>query len=406
MTEVGEIPVDWEVVPMNEIATVSSGKRLPLGYYVTDNPTPHPYIRVADMYMGGVSLDNIKYVPEAAFPLIKNYRIYSEDLFISVAGTLGIVGKVPLTLNGANLTENANKITPVCDQDYLLAVLTSDYIQNTIKSEATLGAQPKLALVRIRNFQIPLPPTLAEQTAIATALSDADGLIRGLEAVIAKKRAIKEGVMGELLRPKVGWVETPFGNVSWFQEGPGVRKWQFTKSGVKLLNGTNIQDGNLDLSKTNRNISEQTAYGMYSHFLVEDGDILIACSGITIDKFHEKVTIARDVDLPLCMNTSTMRFKVTSNELSKSYLLHYLRSKRFKVQIGGSATGSAQLNFGPSHVSEAFINLPSIDEQVRIGSILDNLDSELTTLTTKLAKARQLKAGMMGDLLTGRVRLV
>ncbi|MCZ6804109.1 MAG: restriction endonuclease subunit S [Proteobacteria bacterium] len=148
------------------------------------------------------------------------------------------------------------------------------------------------------------------------------------------------------------------------------------------------------------------AYGWYSHFLADEGDILIACSGITVDKFHEKVTVLKEEHLPLCMNTSTMRFKVTLKHLLHSYLIHFLRSRDFKDQIGGKATGSAQLNFGPSHVNSVNINLPPIKEQNRIATILSDMDTDIAALESKLSKTQHIKQGMMQNLLTGRIRLV
>lgn len=134
--------------------------------------------------------------------------------------------------------------------------------------------------------------------------------------------------------------------------------------------------------------------------------LIIACSGITVEKFHEKVTVLRKEHLPLCMNTSTMRFKVTSKELLHSYLIHFMRSRVFKEQIGGKATGSAQLNFGPSHVNAVEMALPPINEQTRIATILSDMDAEIAALEAKLAKYQQIKQGMMQNLLTGRIRLV
>jgi type I restriction enzyme S subunit len=195
-TEVGSIPADWNSKVISEIADVKSGKRLPKGFYLQNSETPQPYIRVTDMFNGGVELSDIQYVPKEAITAITNYKIFLDDLFISVAGTLGVVGEIPSELDGANLTENANRFTNIkCDKKYLLYVLLSPLIQNKIEEERTLGAQPKLALIRIRNFSIPLPPTLEEQRAIATALSDTDTLITGLEKVISKKKAIKQGAM-------------------------------------------------------------------------------------------------------------------------------------------------------------------------------------------------------------------
>ena len=101
-----EIPDSWNVEKLEpKVGNVKSGKRLPKGFYVTDMHTNHPYIRVIDMREGYVDTSELKYVPDEAFSAIQNYRIYKDDIYISVAGTLGIVGQIPAYLDGANLTE-------------------------------------------------------------------------------------------------------------------------------------------------------------------------------------------------------------------------------------------------------------------------------------------------------------
>jgi type I restriction enzyme S subunit len=203
-TELGMIPVDWKVKPLNLIASVTSGKRLPRGFTLSEVQTSHPYIRVTDMMPGTVSLSDIKYVPTEIFPAIRQYRIFKEDIFISVAGTLGIVGKIPQELDGANLTENADRITNIsCSQDYLLYILMSPLVQNVISSSQTIGAQPKLALARIRKFLIPLPPTTAEEDAIAVVFSNIDSEIAALEVKLSKLKQIKQGMMHNLLTGKI-----------------------------------------------------------------------------------------------------------------------------------------------------------------------------------------------------------
>ena len=193
MTEVGVIPEDWEVKELSSISAIKSGKRLPKGSLVTSSKTSYPYIRVIDMNMGYLNLSNIMYVPENVQPMISKYIISKNDIYISVAGTLGLVGKIPEELDGANLTENANRITEIqCNRDYLMYYMMSPLIQNVIEAERTIGAQPKLALQRIRDFYIVLPGDNREQTAIATALSDVDSLISALTKKIEKKKAIKQ----------------------------------------------------------------------------------------------------------------------------------------------------------------------------------------------------------------------
>ena len=126
MTEVGVIPEDWEVKELSSISEIKSGKRLPKGSLVTSSKTPYPYIRVIDMNMGYLNLSDIMYVPENVQPMISKYIISKNDIYISVAGTLGLVGKIPEGLDGANLTENANRITEIqCNRDYLMYYITT-----------------------------------------------------------------------------------------------------------------------------------------------------------------------------------------------------------------------------------------------------------------------------------------
>lgn len=161
-----------------------------------------------------------------------------------------------------------------------------------------------------------------------------------------------------------------------YQEGPGVRKHQFTSTGIKLLNGGNINNNSLNLSSTKIYISEEEAYGKYSHFMVDEGDLLIASSGIVVDNFPNKIAFARREHLPLCMNTSTIRFKsLDKQKLDIKYFSHYLKSRHFTYQIGKLITGSAQLNFGPSHLRQIKLILPPLATQKAIAEKLDKADA-------------------------------
>jgi len=172
-----------------------------------------------------------------------------------------------------------------------------------------------------------------------------------------------------------GWQAKDISKVLFFQEGPGVRKWQFHDEGVKLLNVGNINNGELTLSATKIHLSEEEAYGKYSHFLVDDGDLLIACSGIVVSNFHNKITFAKKEHLPLCMNTSTMRFKsLDESEISLNYFKYFLQTNYFTSQLRKLITGSAQLNFGPSHIKKMVVCFPVVKEQKKIAEILDAAD--------------------------------
>ena len=169
-----------------------------------------------------------------------------------------------------------------------------------------------------------------------------------------------------------GWSIEELPNLVFFQEGPGVRNNQYTDSGVKLLNVANLKDGNVYLDNTDRYISEEEAYGKYSHFLVDEGDLIIASSGIKVEYFDKKMGFAKKEHLPLCMNTSTIRFKtLDDNILDIEYFAYFLKTNYFKKQISRLITGSAQLNFGPSHLKQIKVILPPIETQKKIVEALD-----------------------------------
>src|SRR3989344_4310900 len=90
-----------------------------------------------------------------------------------------------------------------------------------------------------------------------------------------------------------GWKEVELTEVVWFQEGPGVRKYQFTSKGIKLINGTNIVNNTLITDNTETYISKEEATTKYKRFLVDEGDLIIASSGIKVDYFHKKIAFAR-----------------------------------------------------------------------------------------------------------------
>jgi type I restriction enzyme S subunit len=191
-------------------------------------------------------------------------------------------------------------------------------------------------------------------------------------------------------------------DIYFYQEGPGVRKWQFRESGVKLLNVGNINNGKIDLSSTKINISEEEANNKYSHFLIDEGDLLIACSGIVVENFHNKIAFVNKENLPLCLNTSTMRFKQLPEKKGElKYLKYFLQTDIFKEQLSKLITGSAQLNFGPSHIRKIEIPLPSLQTQQKIATILDKAD-ELRQYNKQLiekydALTQSLFLDMFGD---------
>lgn len=190
---------EWETKLIKDIADVKGGKRLPKGYSLINENTGHPYITVSDMNRSySIDSTNIRYVPLEVVDTIKRYTITDKDIFISVAGTLGIIGKIPTEFNGANLTENADKLTNLkCHQEFLIYLLDSGYLSALIESTATTSAQPKLALYAIEQLEIQMP-CLEEQTKIANFLSAIDQKLEVVVQQIEQAKQWKKGLLQQM----------------------------------------------------------------------------------------------------------------------------------------------------------------------------------------------------------------
>ena len=167
-----EIPDGWKWVRLGDVASVLGGKRIPAGRTLTTENTGYKYIRVSDMKNGSVSIDSLLYVPSDIYPSISRYIINKEDVYITVAGTIGRVGKIPQQIDGSNLTENADRLVfQFLDQDWLIRCLESQLIQQQIIDATTKVGQPKLAIKRIQELLLPLPP-VAEQKRIVAKIEE------------------------------------------------------------------------------------------------------------------------------------------------------------------------------------------------------------------------------------------
>lgn len=201
------------------------------------------------------------------------------------------------------------------------------------------------------------------------------------------------------------WKQSLLKDFFWFQEGPGVRKWQFKDAGVKLLNVANIEKSRtLNLDKTDRHLGSDEVRSRYSHFLIDAGDLVIASSGISFDDdgmLRTRGAFVEEQHLPLCLNTSTIRFKAKPEMSDLRYLQHWLDSREFREQITRLVTGSAQQNFGPSHLNAIKISLPPLPEQIRIAAILDQADALRVKRREALAQldslAQSIFIEMFGD---------
>jgi type I restriction enzyme S subunit len=176
------LPSTWVWAYIDDVAIVQGGKRLPNGAAFSNKPTDHIYIRVTDMKNGTISNDDLRYIALEVHRAIARYTISQDDLYITIAGTIGQVGHVPEFFDGHNLTENAAKIVfRGLDSKYFCLALSSEVVQEQFRDKTKQMAQPKLALKRILGARFPLPP-LAEQHRIVAKIDELMALCDRLEA--------------------------------------------------------------------------------------------------------------------------------------------------------------------------------------------------------------------------------
>ena len=184
--------------------------------------------------------------------------------------------------------------------------------------------------------------------------------------------------MTNFIRLNFGKVRSDWGVVNFpdyvfFQEGPGLRTWDWTVSGMKAINVTNIlSNGQVDTDNTDKYISLEQFQRKYSHFAVQENDIVIASSGNT----YGKIGRIKKQNLPLMMNTSVIRLHPLNEKiLHPDFLYSFMRSRLFLNQVEAFVIGSAQPNFGPSHLNQMKLILPPYKSQRVVASILSVYDN-------------------------------
>jgi len=194
-----------------------------------------------------------------------------------------------------------------------------------------------------------------------------------------------------------GWNKNSLPDVCYFQEGPGLRRWQYSSEGYPFINIRCIKHGYLDLDNV-QYISWDEAHEKYQHFFLNEGDYVLSSSG-TLGRMAR----VKKADLPIMLNTSVIRFRsIDEGKLCSTFLPHYLQSKEFVDQITEESQGSAQVNFGPTHLKLVKCALPPLPEQKKIAAILSSVDDVIEKTQAQINKLKDLKTGMMQELLSPR----
>ena len=352
-----------EYVLLSDVGSFSD-ERISIGHVTVDN-----YISTENMVpnKGGViqasSLPDAKKVSKynPGDILLSNIRPYFKKIWFAdcIGGCSNDV-----------LVFHPNKDI---DAKFLYYVLSDNNFFNyaTLTSKGT--KMPRGTKRAILKYWIP-NLSLATQQKIASLLSAYDSQIENNQKRIKLLEQMAENLYKEwFVRfrfpgyenaefeggvPK-GWKIEKLSDVFNFQEGPGIRNWQYVdEDGVKFINIRCIKNGDVKLESASM-ISKEEAYGKYKHFLLRENDIVMSCSGTL-----GRSAIIRKEHLPLCLNTSVIRFWPKIQEEDFSFLYGYLHSTDFINKQSEMASGAAQVNFGPMHLKLMKLLVPP--KKVRI----------------------------------------
>ena len=409
-TEMGVIPEDWQVAQIHELKPfVTSGSRGWASYYSDQGSL---FVRIANLSRDTIYLDlkDSKFVnlPPDANEGTRT-QLQEHDVLISITADIGIVGyvdsRVPtpayinqhIALVRFDPTQNSGKF-----MSYFLA---SEKPQKLFRASTDVGAKAGMSLLTVKKLQLALP-SHPEQLVIAGALSDMDALIESLEKFIAKKRDLKQAAMQQLL---TGQTRLPGFRGEWevkclkaivqtpVTDGPHMTP-RFLDDGIPFLSVNNLVENRIDLRDL-RFIS-QSDHELFSRKCKPRKDDILLGKAASVGKV---AIVESDYEFNIWSPIAMIR--VTCDHAAR-FVYYQLQSADLIAQITLLTNSSSQGNIGMGDIEKLTLQLPTLSEQIAIAAVLSDMDAEIAALKWRLAKTRDLKQGMMQELLTGRTRLV
>lgn len=406
LTEAGLIPLAWDALPLKD--ALSRG-RLGGNYGNSERETSAPLMKMGNINRGTFSLDKIEYIQDVE-TVDPSHKLNKGDVLFNTRNTLELVGKVAIWRDELPIAYyNSNLMRLEFDQSKIASTEYANYALNSRSSIARLKAiatgTTSVAAIYTRDllfFCIAVPPK-AEQIAIGNALSDIDSLISELDQLIVKKRDIQQATMQQLLTGQ--------------RRLPGFSgEWEVKRLGdIASLNRINVVPFATP-DKTFMHFS-LPAFDEGKRPVREPGAAIgsnkfsVPANAILVSKLNPRIPrVWLPQEIPTNAVASTEFLVLTPGDgVAREFLYVVCKSSSFCAQMELAATGTtgSHQRISPGSALSLSVDVPSEkSEQSAIATILFDMDTEIASLESRLEKTRQLKQGMMQELLTGRVRLV
>jgi len=376
-TEVGLIPSDWEVKKLGDIALLKRGKFTPRP---RNNPIYYggeiPFVQTGDVTKSNGKIINYTQTLNEE-GLAVSALFIKGTILMTIAANIGYTGILQIDMACPDSLVAIDGLGKT-DNDFLNFYFS--FKREKLEELATTGAQMNLNIERLSPFQIPLPPTKAEQAVIATALSDADALINSLEKLIAKKRNIKQGAMHKLLQTKEGWEVKKLGEIAEIYTG-------------NKNNQDKVENGLYPFFVRSQTIERINTYSF-------DGEAILIPGEGNIGKIFHYINGKFDY------HQRVYKISDFKEGYFGKYIYRYISEYFGRHAMENSVKATVDSLRLPTFQIFEIPFPPTLEEQVEIATILSDMDAEINALETKLEKYKNVKLGMMQNLLTGRIRLV
>lgn len=408
-TEVGIIPVDWDVKSFKDVTDAITCGVAATPKYV-DSTIGKPFLSALNVRDGKVVADEFKHISVGLYTQITKHNKPKKGdiLYTRVGAGIGEAGVIEIDFDFA-IYVSLTLIKPkrLLNSYFLMFLLNSNRYRYLAKRDLFTGAGVQNLNVQVvREFPIPIPPP-PEQIAIATALSDAVALISSMEKLIAKKRNIKQGTMQELLTGKKRlpgfsgeWDVKKLGEIGSFSKGKGLPKEELNSSGcLPAIPYTTIYTDFNEIIGLSR--IGQFTDSPCGTTVINSPHLLIAGSSNMLENIGKATAYIDNFDV--AVGGDIILYRTTANVCFLSYLLS---TQPHRKRIVFLSQGSTIRHVYASTFVSYEINLPPLPEQGAITQVLSDMDVEIEVLERKLSKYRMVKQGMMQELLTGKTRLI
>ena len=417
MTELGEIPSEWEVKNIGEVAKFQGGYAFKSSDYVEDGIR---LVKITNVQQKNISWNEEDLLPVKYLEKFNEYKLQEDDVVIAMTRPIISTGIKVCKIEKRDLPCLLNQrvgrfiIKDSLISKYLYNYCFTDYFINKVKELCSTTGQPNISANQIESILITIP-SVKEQEKIAAILSTVDEQIDNVDALIEKNKELKKGLMQTLLTKGIGhtkfkkteigeipeeWEVVTLGNISRNkgEYGIGASASEFIEGKARYLRITDIGDECNLLFNDIKGLNDNE----YEKYLLSIGDVVFARTGNTTGKSY----VYEENHGELVYAGFLIKFSINLDICKSNFIKYVIQTKRYWDWVAVMSTRSGQPGINSNEYSGFLVQLPPIEEQEKIASILSKVDKKIEEYKNKKQKLEELKKGLMQQLLTGMIRVI